>query len=127
MVRKLIYLVSFILVLGVTCKASADLIAHWRLDESSGSVAHDTSGNGHDGTVGGIPNWVAGKIRGALDFNGSTNYIDMDDRVVEGTWTLAMWLKPRDIPYSSGYYAVMHTDTWAAGAMHLHLRANTSL
>jgi len=125
--KKLTYLISFILVLGVVSKVSADLIVHWSLDESSGSIAHDTSGKGHNGTIGGSPNWVGGQICGALNFDGSTNYIDMDDRVVEGTWTLAMWLKPRDIPYSSGYYAVMHTDAWAAGAMHLHLRANTSL
>ena len=38
-----------------------------------------------------------------------------------------MWLKPRDIPYSSGFYAVMHTDGWSGGGTHLHLRANTSL
>ncbi len=106
---------------------NADMLAHWKLDDGSGSVAADTSGYGHNGAIGGTPIWVAGKIGGALDFDGSTNYIDMDDRVVEGTLTLAMWLRPRDIPYSSGYYAVMHNDAWDAGALHVHLRNTTSL
>jgi hypothetical protein len=70
---------------------------------------------------------VIGKTAGALDFDGATTYIDMDDEVVRGTWSLTMWLQPRDIPYSSGFYAVMHTDAWSGGAVHLHLRANTSL
>jgi len=130
MYRKLIYVVSFVLVLGSAGNVSAGLVAHWPLDEGSGTVAMDLSGNGHDGTIGGTANWVDGQIGLALDFDGSSTYIDMDDRVVEGTWSLAMWLKPRDIPYTSAdqdYYAVMHTDAWATGAMHLHLRQNTSL
>jgi hypothetical protein len=128
MSKKLIYLVSFVLVLSVAGSASADLVAHWPLDEGSGTTAIDLSGNGHDGTIGGTANWVAGQTGLALDFDGSSTYIDMDDQVVVGTWSLAMWLKPRDIPYTvQDFYAVMHTDAWAAGAMHLHLRNATSL
>ncbi len=123
----LIYLVSFVLVLSVAGNASADLVAHWPLDEGSGTIAVDLSGNGHDGTIGGTANWVAGQIGLALDFDGSSTYIDMDDRVVEGTFTLAMWLKPRDIPYTSDYYAVWHNDSWGSGDVHVHLRNTTSL
>ncbi|MFH1716600.1 MAG: LamG domain-containing protein [Planctomycetota bacterium] len=125
--KKLNFLFSLIVTLGLAANASADLVAHWSLDDGSGSVATDFTGNGHDGTVGGTANWVVGKIGGALDFNGTSTYIDMDDEVVRGTWSLTMWLKPRDIPYTTDYYAVMHTDAWGGGAMHLHLRATTSL
>ncbi len=130
MYRKLIYLVSFILVLSIAGNALADLVAHWPLDEGSGTTAVDITGNGNDGTIGGTANWAAGQIGLALDFDGSSTYIDMDNQVVLGTWSLAMWLKPRDIPYTAAdqdYYAVMHTDAWGSGAMHLHLRQNTSL
>ena len=129
MYRKLIFLVSFILVLSVAGNALADLVAHWPLDEGSGTTAVDFSGNGHDGTIGGTASWLAGQSGLALDFDGASTYIDMDDQVVVGTWSLAMWLKPRDIPYTAAdqdFYAVMHTDAWAAGAMHLHLRQTTS-
>jgi len=130
MCRKLIYLVSLILVLTVAGNALADLVAHWPLDEGSGTTAVDLSGNGHDGTIGGTANWVAGQTGLALDFDGTSTYIDMDDQVVIGTWSLAMWLRPRDIPYTAAdqdYYAVMHNETWAGGDMHLHLRQTTSL
>jgi len=127
MCKKLIYLVSFVLVLSIAGNASASLVMHWPLDEGSGTTAIDLSGNGHDGTIGGTANWVDGQIGLALDFDGSSTYIDMDDQIVEGTWSLAMWLKPRDIPYTTDYYAVMHTDAWTAGTPHVHLRNTSSL
>ncbi|MFC1633589.1 LamG-like jellyroll fold domain-containing protein [Planctomycetota bacterium] len=127
MCRKLIYLISFVLVLGLVGNAGADLVAHWSLDDGSGTTASDMSGNGHDGTIGGTVSFVPGQSGSALDFDGSSTYIDMDDEVGRGTWSLAMWLRPRDIPYTTDYYAVMHADAWSAGTPHVHLRANTSL
>jgi len=127
MCRKLICLISFVVVLSLASNASADLVAHWSLDDGGGAVAADFSGNGHDAPVVGTANWVPGMNGGALDFDGTSTAIDIDAEVVRGTWSLALWLKPRDIPYPSDYYAVMHTDGWGGGGMHLHLRANTSL
>ncbi|HEC03326.1 MAG TPA: LamG domain-containing protein, partial [Phycisphaerales bacterium] len=75
----------------------------------------------------GAANWTAGKNAGALDFDGTSTYIEVDNEIARGTWSLTMWLKPRDIPYTSGYYAVMHTDGWSGGGIHLHLRNTTSL
>ena len=47
------------------------LAAHWRLDETSGSVAHDAIGD-RDAFVGGGPLWrpAAGAVNGALQFDG---------------------------------------------------------
>jgi hypothetical protein len=70
MSNKLIYLLCFVLVLGVSHNASAELVAHWRLDDGSGTIAVDSSGNGHDGTLLLDPQWVAGKYGGALEFAG---------------------------------------------------------
>ena len=72
MCKKLIYLTSFVLVLSMAGNTSADLVGHWGFDEGSGSVAHDTSGNGHDGTFEGNPQWVAGYFGGALEFDGDS-------------------------------------------------------
>ncbi|MBN2315350.1 MAG: LamG domain-containing protein [Sedimentisphaerales bacterium] len=127
MFKKLICLISLILLLSLAGNAVAEIVMHWSLDDGSGTTASDMSGNGHNGTIGGAVSFVAGKSGMALDFNGSSTYIDLNDQIVNGTWSLAMWLKPRDIPYSSGFYAVMHTDSWAAGTPHVHLRASTSL
>jgi hypothetical protein len=68
--RKLMYLVSFVFVMGLVNSTSAELVAHWRLDDGSGTIAVDSSGNGHDGTLLLNPQWVAGKYGGALEFGG---------------------------------------------------------
>jgi Concanavalin A-like lectin/glucanases superfamily len=81
MSRKLIYLNSFVLVLGllltnVASAANSGLAGWWKLDGN----AKDSSGNGHDGVLYGDPQWVGGRIGGALKFDG------VDDRVeIPGT------------------------------------------
>ena len=85
MCKKLVCLVSVCLVLGLASIASADLVLHWALDEGAGTVATDSSGNGRDGEIGGTPNWVEGMIEGALELDGSSNYIDYNEEIVSGT------------------------------------------
>jgi len=123
--KKLIYLVCFVLVLSVAGNASTDMIAHWTLDEGSGSISHDKSGNGHDGTIGETPNWVARQIGGALGFDSSTDYIDVDTEI-GGTFSVALWVMPRNTPYSNGYRSVMAHDSWSAGSVHVHLLSGSS-
>jgi len=106
---------------------SADLILHWTLDETSGAVANDSSGNGRNGTVDGTPDWVAGQVRGALDMDGASDGITLEEIIVEGTSTVAMWMMPRNLPYGSDYRSIFHNRTWTNGDVHGHLRANTSL
>ena len=76
MSKKLIYLISFVLVLGlvltgVAKAADPDLVGHWKFDEGSGTTAFDSSGNGNDGTLNGGAQWVEGQLGGAIQFNGS--------------------------------------------------------
>ena len=76
------------------------LVALWKLDEISGSVAADASPNSYDGTLGGNPVWtLAGNIDGALDFE----TVDGDDKVDVGTFdirgnelSIAGWVRPED-------------------------------
>ncbi|MCP4263229.1 MAG: LamG domain-containing protein [Planctomycetes bacterium] len=72
MCRKLIHFVSIVLVLSFVLNsgAKAELVGWWRLDDGSGTTAVDSSGNGNDGTFTGDPKWVAGKVGGALSFDG---------------------------------------------------------
>ena len=76
MCRKLICLFTFILVLSIAGNTSADLVAHWSFDEGSGTTAYDLAG-GNDGTLQGDPQWVAGHLGYALEFDGSGDYIDI--------------------------------------------------
>jgi len=52
------------------------LVAHWKLDETEGIIAHDSVGN-KDGSLHGEPVWQAtgGKIDGALEFDGVDDYV----------------------------------------------------
>ena len=51
------------------------LVGWWKFDEGSGTVAYDSSGNGHDGNLTNGPTWVAGKIGGALSFDGVNDHV----------------------------------------------------
>ena len=50
----------------------------WLFDDGSGDVAKDGSGNKNDGAIKGAK-WVNGKVGGALEFNGSANYVEVKD------------------------------------------------
>ena len=101
MFRRLICLATLVLMLGVAGDCYADLIAHLGFDEGSGNVAHDTSGNGYDGTLNGNPQWVAGHIGGAFEFDGIDDYVEIP-RIVQDDFTLAAWA--RLAPDSAGNY-----------------------
>lgn len=74
-------------------------LAWWKLDESSGTTAADSSGNGYTGTTVGNPAWVAGKVGNALDLS-PTKYVNIPDapglRFGSGNFTMAAWIKPPD-------------------------------
>ena len=96
MSKKLIYLVSFVLVLGLvlTSAANATLIGWWKFDEGAGTTAADSSGNGYDGTLGGISTWVAGQHGGALAFDGA-GWVDVtveawNDNIFDG-FSVCFW------------------------------------
>jgi hypothetical protein len=99
MCKKFIYLFPFVLVLGMvlTSAAKGDLIGWWRFNEGSGDTAMDSSGNNHDGTLNGTPEWVSGPpgFGGALAFN-PDGCIGIDCGVFDptngtGQFTLALW------------------------------------
>jgi hypothetical protein len=110
----LIYLITFVLVLSMAGNASAGLLVHWKFDEGSGTTAYDSSGNGHHGTLEGDPEWVAGKIGGALDFGGdgdrvvdedAENYLNGLDAV-----TVCIWIKSDVAPTDKGFIICEEPD-----------------
>ncbi len=122
MSKRMVYLVSFIFVLSVTMTgmARAELVAHWRFDEGSGTLASDTSGNGNDGVLQGDAKWVAGKLGGAIEFNGQSARvvapnIPLDSR----SFTITMWVNA--VLYT-GEQVVFSTGLTGANDTDLHLR-----
>lgn len=67
------------------------LTGHWKLDESSGTVAADSSGLGRNGTVIGAAAWTAGTIDNCIQLDGSTrvevsSLIDSPKNVTLAGW-----------------------------------------
>ena len=67
------------------------LIGYWKFDDGSGSTAIDSSSNGNNGTLFNNPSWVPGKLGGALQFNGGSSYVEIQDApVFEATSSLTV-------------------------------------
>jgi|GEM_PF-3663435 len=67
-----------------------------KMDENSGTTAHDSSAYGNDGTIHGA-NWTTGKFGSALSFDGSNDYVDCgndESLKISNEITVATWIKP---------------------------------
>lgn len=66
------------------------LIAHWPLDENTGTIAEDSSGHNHTGTLMNKPTWSDNW----LNFDGNNDYVDMGILDVTGeSMTLSAWFR----------------------------------
>ena len=72
------------------------LVAWWKLDDGSGNIAVDSSGNGHNGTLLGDTSWVDGIDGAALAFDGDGDYVDIGkspDFDIKNQITVSAWIK----------------------------------
>ncbi|MHC4580506.1 MAG: LamG-like jellyroll fold domain-containing protein [Planctomycetota bacterium] len=101
MCKKSICLVPIVLVLGLFGEASAELIAHWRLDADASDVV-----GGHDGTLLGGAQFVADPERArVLSVDGVSGRVEIphSDDLVFGpsdSFSIAVWLNIRTLPGS---------------------------
>jgi len=89
-----------VLALTSTALAQTTLLAHWRLDETSGTVAVDSSGNGNDGVYTGtgftlgVPGTCANST--AVDFDGADAYVKIGSSpgldALVSDFTVASWV-----------------------------------
>ena len=100
---------------------SSSLVSHWKFDEGTGSTAFDSWGS-NDGTITGA-SWVNGLIEGALDFDGSGDYVNVgnDDSleidITNSNVTISAWVYPKVLDnyepvfvvddYDGAYYGYM--------------------
>ncbi len=97
------------------------LISHWKFDEQSGTTAADSAGS-NTGTLSGNTIWqpAGGQINGALEFDGSNDYVQVASNSTldstTGTW--CFWIKPTGNPAGSG--------SSPAGSGSIISRANSS-
>jgi len=77
------------------------LEAHWKLDETRGRVAFDSSGHGLNGRFSTEPKSIAGVIGRSVTLDGSKDYIDFGRSTafrLVGSMTITAWIKPSSFP-----------------------------
>jgi parallel beta-helix repeat protein len=75
------------------------LVGYWNFNEGTGTTAYDSSGNGNNGTLMNGPTWVDGKIGKALSFDGTDDFVRVNDSAtisspsVTRAITVIAWVK----------------------------------
>ena len=87
-----------------------NLVAYWSFDEGSGTIAHDSSGFGNDGTVTGAQ-WVNGISGSALRFRDASTYVTMaqfpDGLEGNNEFTISFWVKIEEWPSAQYAYLIV--------------------
>ncbi len=97
--------VFMVLLVWAGVAAHADLVGHWKFDEGSGTVAVDSSGNGNDGAFTGEPQYVAGQLGTALQFDGD-DWVDCGDALdLTNELSIACWVNPSGLSGDKGWVA----------------------
>ncbi len=99
-------------IFAVGTKAATDipgLVGSWKFDEGSGTVAHDASTNGNDGTLTGGPTWTSGISGDALSFAGNGSTVDINQSVLNtgSSYTVAAWVT---LSNTSGFHTAVSQD-----------------
>ena len=123
-----------LVVTGGTPGGSADPIAHWKFDETSGTSAADSSGNNLTGTLTNGPVWDSA---GALAFDGSNDHVNIGNPSalqLTGAMTLSAWIKVESFANSGRIVAKQGGSTarsWglnveSSGAASFQIASNAS-
>ncbi|MDE2041362.1 MAG: fibronectin type III domain-containing protein, partial [Patescibacteria group bacterium] len=89
--------------------AGSGLVGWWPFDDGAGSTAGDASGNGNTGTLVGSPTWTTGKIGGALQFNGTSQFVKVTENSglpvysTTSPYSVSLWFKVPDYA-DQGFY-----------------------
>ena len=106
------------------------LVGHWKFDETTGATANDSSGNNNTGTLTNGPTWNAGKIGGALSFDGVDDFVrgpvissgtslDMTGR----SWAMSAWVQWNGSSYTRGIATFNDSQNHVSGLQN-HNSAN---
>lgn len=113
-----------------TPASESSVVAFWHLDERSGRIVHDSSGNGHDGSIRGfVTVGVDGERKTAYRFTPPSNVVvrDVPDlRPGTADITVSYWLKSTAHPPSHYDFDIFAKgDQWSKGGqIKLEVQAN---
>jgi len=95
----------------LTMSEPATPVAHWALDETSGTTAFDSAGS-HDMTIYGGAAWVIGQINGALEFDGVNDYGVSNSvcaDIAGGSFSIAAWIKSETVNPADQFIIALNT------------------
>jgi len=98
-----------------TIPPQSNPVAYWRLDESSGTTASDSSGLGNTGTLNNGPQWTIGKVNNGLYFDGFDDYVSVSKSSsldIARDITIAAWVKPFNVNRRWGTIFDAYSNTW---------------
>jgi len=101
MFTRVTFSISFVLtlILGASVGNAGSLVGYWSFDDVQGTVVHDQSGSGNDGTVNGAPLVIDGPFGKALQLNGTSDYVDCGNAEslnITDKLTISAWVKTVD-------------------------------
>jgi hypothetical protein len=106
----------FVAVPVARADVTSGLVGWWTMDESdiSGATVYDKSGQNNNGTAIGTSN-IAGQINQARDFNGTSDYINVNNsaslNLNSSNITLSAWIKPDSLPPSMHHRLLVKNET----------------
>lgn len=96
------------------------IISYWNFDEGGGEVAAD-SADGNTGTLVNNPVWTQGKVGSALEFDGTSSYVQLPDSPnlkPTDALTLEFWMYPHEISVDKhifGSHSTCNFHPWHIG------------
>ena len=119
-------------------EADEHTVALWHFDEGTGNQARDASGNGNHGTLTDMEqgDWVEGKFRKGLEFDGTNDYVEVQDNEIFNTtveFSYEVWFKTNNQDSNHHYLLSKYKYTqpcWGMsvvnGQLHVLVRTGTS-
>lgn len=101
-------------------------LAHWMMDDGAGPTAIDSVG-GHDGTLLG-PLWVAGRVDGALHFDGADDVVEVPHAStlsLSTQFTIAAWVRNESPIFGSTHRIISKEATGSSDSYWLGLQGMT--
>jgi Concanavalin A-like lectin/glucanases superfamily/Glycosyl hydrolases family 2, sugar binding domain/Glycosyl hydrolases family 2/Glycosyl hydrolases family 2, TIM barrel domain len=86
-----------------TMTVPTDYVGYWPLDETSGTIAHDASFTGNNGTVNGAVWNADGKINGCLSFNGVNDEVQISNSL-NNDFSMSFWIRTTQTAGTGQWY-----------------------
>lgn len=94
-------------------------IAEWNLNETSGTTAIDSTGNGNTGTLVNSPTYIAGKSGNALSFDGVNDYMSTNVQIAPATSSTLQSFTAWTYYPGGANHIIFGSDANSTGKFHL--------